>query len=386
MRICHVIDYFHTDVGYQEYFLAREMARAGHAVRVVSSPFRQHTVAVAGPDEEAGAAELVEAGVEVVRLPGRQLGHDRAWLRGLVAAVIEHRPDVVHVHGPFCPTTVRTVRACSRRGIPVLVDNHIQDAIAPGAGTTLGRLTYTAFRLAFGPGLRRRVAAWVANGPYEAAFLEHRLGLPEGAVQLVPLAFDPKVFGFDPAQRHAVRAERGWSEDALVVAVTGKLHAGKRVDAVAAAAEEVGRQGRVHLVLAGSIGADDLASVHAAAPKLAAAGQVSVLGMLGRDDLADVYRAADVVVFARLPSISIYEAAGTGVRLLVGRDAFSSWLHGLLPAIEPVDLPIEPELLRAADDRSARAREAERVLSWEAVTDQFLDRYRTLVAGRGPSR
>ncbi len=72
MRICHVIDYFHTDVGYQEYYLALEQARAGHAVHVISSKYRQHTVAVAGPDEALGAAELRDAGVTVNRLPGRQ--------------------------------------------------------------------------------------------------------------------------------------------------------------------------------------------------------------------------------------------------------------------------------------------------------------------------
>ena len=121
---------------------AREQATAGNDVRVISSAFRQHTVAEPGADEARGLAELQAAGVDLVRLPGRQLGHDRTWLRGLRRAIEDHRPDVAHVHGPFSPTTVRAVNACRRIGAGVLVDNHIQEAIAPGSTTALGRTTY----------------------------------------------------------------------------------------------------------------------------------------------------------------------------------------------------------------------------------------------------
>src|SRR5207249_11042893 len=112
MRIIHLLDYFHTDVGYQEYYLAREMSVAGHDVRVVTTAHRHHTVAVPGVDEARGAQDLRDAGVEVVRLPARQLGHDRAWAHGLADAIASFRPDAVHCHGPFTPTAVRTAPAC----------------------------------------------------------------------------------------------------------------------------------------------------------------------------------------------------------------------------------------------------------------------------------
>src|SRR5579872_2996930 len=107
MRIAHVIDYFHTDVGYQEYYLAKSMAEDGHDVRVVTTIYRQGNVATPVDDRGIGKERLDAAGVEIVRLAALQMGHDRAWVRGLGSALAEFRPSAVHCHGPFTPTAVR---------------------------------------------------------------------------------------------------------------------------------------------------------------------------------------------------------------------------------------------------------------------------------------
>ncbi len=375
MRIAHVIDYFHTDVGYQEYYLAKCMAESGHTVRVVTSPYRQHTVAVPGPDEEAGADALEVAGVEVVRLPARQLGHDRAWLKGLRASLSGFRPDAVHCHGPFAPTAVRVGRAKSKVDFTLLVDNHIQADIAPAASSAAGRFAYGSYRAVAGALLRQSVDHWVAIGPYERQFLAARLGLKLEEVKMIPLGFDPEIFGHDAERRRLLRDERGWTED-TVVAVTGKLNARKRPDLVAAACAEALEQGKpVRMVVAGSVDADARREIDARAKSLTSDGRLEYLPMLGRLDLADLYRCADVVVFARLPSISIYEAAGTGARVLVGRDEFSEWLNSKLPAIEPVDPYDLLGRLTPFEDRAERADQARRAFSWAGLSDIFVDLY-----------
>jgi glycosyltransferase involved in cell wall biosynthesis len=379
VRIAHVIDYFHTDVGYQEFFLAREMARAGHEVLVLTSVHRHHTVTEAGPDDAAGAADLAAAGVKVVRLRARQLGHDRAWLAGMERELRRFSPEVVHAHGPFSPTTVRVAVLARRIGFRLLVDNHIQEFIAPGASSWAGRAFYQAFRVTAGPLLRRRVMTWVAIGPLERRFLAERLALPTERIELVPLGFDPAVFGFDENRRTRLRQAQGWGDE-LVVAVTGKLHRAKRPDLVARACAELAARRPVRLVLAGALDPDARRAVEqAAGPFMAVA--VDVWPMLGRAALADLYCSADVVVFARLPSISIYEAAGTGVRLLVGRDEFSEWLHALDPAVEPVDSERLVDELAPASGRAERAATAAHVFSWGSVTDRFMTLYRSMDGG-----
>lgn len=375
MRITHVIDYFHTDVGYQEFYLAKFQADAGHTVHVVTSEHRHHTVAHAGPDEVEGARMLADRGVEVIRLPARQLGHDRAWVYGLEGALRATRPEAVHCHGPFCPTTVRVARTMSKASGSLLVDNHIQSDIAPAASTPLGRATYGAYRAAFRPTLVRAVDSWVAIGPYEGDFLADRLTLDPTEIDLVPHGFDPEFFHWDATRRDAVRGDRGWSDD-LVIAVTGKLHARKRVDLTATAAEEVAKHRRVRLVLAGSVDDDVRAAVHAAAPTLSGAGRIAQLPLLGRQALADLYLASDVVVFARLPSISIYEAAGTGVDVVVGMDRFGDWLAGMCSSIHSVAPNRLAAALTASDDRARSAKSAMNVFSWAQISRAFEERYR----------
>src|SRR5205809_784476 len=272
MRIVHVIDYFHTDVGYQEYYLAREMGIAGHEVRVVTTEHRHHTVAAPGADEARGAQDLSDAGVEIVRLRARQLGHDRAWPHGLAHAIASFRPDAVHCHGPFAPTAVRTALLCRRRGIPLLVDSHLQAPGTPGAATPAGRAAYTLFRMGFGALLKSTTRDWVTNGPLERDFLADNLGMPPGDICLVPLGFDPAVFRFDAARRVALRDARNWADD-VVVTVTGKLHPAKRADLVASAAERAPQPSRVRVVVAGETPRDIEAAIVAAAPTLAADGR-----------------------------------------------------------------------------------------------------------------
>jgi hypothetical protein len=100
--------------------------------------------------------------------------------------------------------------------------------------------------------------------------------------------------------------------------------------------------------------------------------------MLAKADLADLYLAADVVVFARLPSISIYEAAGTGVRVVVGKDAFADWLHGMHPQIESVEIPELSEVLAPGDDRLRAADHARAVFAWDVISADFVRRYEAM--------
>ena len=380
MRIAHVVDYFHTDVGYQEYYLALTQARAGHNVMVITSKHRHHALGEEGPDAKVGQKLLDDAGVVVRRLDAVQLGHDRALLRKLKDTLRSSRPDAVHCHHSFAPTTVRCAALAPRLGFGLLVDNHIQEAIAPGASTTAGRAYYAEFRKSFGRYIRRRVDDWVTNGPYEKDFLLARMGLADGDVALVPLGFDPSIFAFDPQRRADERQRRTWGDD-VIVAVTGKLHAGKQVELIASACERAHDAHPVRLVLAGTIDEDYLSQVRGAAPGLVERGRFHAWPLLTRHDLAELYLAADVVAFARLPSISIYEAAGTGAIVAVGRDEFADWLAGLAPGIQAVDpnaLDVIALATEAPGDREARARAATAAFSWETVSAEFVRRYEGL--------
>jgi glycosyltransferase involved in cell wall biosynthesis len=214
----------------------------------------------------------------------------------------------------------------------------------------------------------------VADGPNQAAFLEQRLGLGPGTAALVPLGFDPAVFGPNEADGRREREARGWSDE-LIVAVTGKLHAGKRVDLTAKACEQLAGERPIRLVLAGLLEDGVLGSITAAAPTLVDDGRLSVLPMVPAPALASLYRASDVVVFARLSTISIYEAAGTGARVVVGQDRLSNWLAGLHRGIVSVRPDEIAGALERPPDRLQLAIEARAAFAWSVVSEDFCDRY-----------
>ncbi len=103
--IVHIVAYFQPELGYQEHFLAREMATAGHNVHMVTSnrfhPFTNF-------DQTAGkvlGSRFTEAGTSqrdgytVHRLPLKWEYHNRVIVSGLSKTLKELSPDLVILHG-----------------------------------------------------------------------------------------------------------------------------------------------------------------------------------------------------------------------------------------------------------------------------------------------
>jgi glycosyltransferase involved in cell wall biosynthesis len=375
MRIAHVLDYLPTDVLYQELYLAKSQAEAGHDVRLIASNRRHSNVGPPG-DESLGTQLLEQAGVEVVRPEGRQIGHDRVWIDGLKPAVRAFRPDVVQCHGVFSSTAVRVAQTCAGGDVPLLLDTHTTGMNSRAAARFLGRRAYEAYNLMFGPLLKRTVRCWVAVGPEEAAFLTRTLHVPGSQIELIPLGFDPAIFSFDAARRSELRSSSGWRDDTVVV-VTGKLLPYKRVDVVADQCDRLSMDHRVRLVLAGSISDKTLELVRAAAPKLQETGRLHIRPLLGRADLAELYLLADLAIFPT-PSISIFEASGTGLPVALARDPYAEWVHGLQPSIHPYD-PGQLDLdAIEVGDRAAAARRAHEQFAWPVISERFVHRYRSI--------
>jgi glycosyltransferase involved in cell wall biosynthesis len=260
----------------------------------------------------------------------------------------------------------------------LLVDNHLRDLLAPGASTVPGQQVYRGYRAAFGSYVRRRVGTWVAVGPDEGAFLTERLGVEESDVVLIPLGFDPEVFRFDGDRRAALRDRFGWTNDCVVV-MTGKITAQKRPEVVSAACERRGAES-TRLVIVGQVDESVNAAVRTAAPNLVRMGKLQVFPMMEPEDLADAYLAADVAVFGR-PSISVFEAVGTGLPVYLTADRYADWVHARLPAVQPCDLSELDLELVPTGDRADVARTAAAIVGWPTLSRCFLQLYDREVSG-----
>lgn len=383
MRIAHVVDFFHTDLPYQEFHLALEHARAGHQVAVITTDRRHGGLPPASDVAAEGDADLADAGVDVVRLPSTDLGHDRVWISGLTAALDAHAPDAVHCHHCFSPTTIQVARWAARRRVALLCDSHLSALNSPGATSGAGRAFYGGWKAAVAPWLRRRVGAFVVNGEPERSFLASHLALAHDRIEIIPLGFDPGCFDFDATRRATARRRWGIAPDEVVVAVTGKLTTDRRSDESLGAAERLAATHPVRVLVAGTVAEGVRAQWAAAAPTLVEAGAVTELGMLPPSELADCFLAADVAVYPFGSTISAYEAAGTGLPVAVIDSDFGRFLATLDVGAHSVDVSTVDlsGLLVGEDERARAARRAADAVGWPGLARTFVDRYEGLAPG-----
>ncbi len=386
MRIVHVVDFFSTDLRYQEFHLALQHGRAGHEVHVVTTDRRHGGLPAPTAAAEAGARLLADAGVQVHALPARDLGHDRVWITGLPALLDELGPDAVHCHHSFSPTTLQIARWASRRRVALLCDSHLSALNSPGAEGRAGRVFYGTWRTVAGPWLRRRVGAFVVNGSPEAAFLADHLALPADRVEVIPLGFDPAEFTFDPGRRAAARARWGCDDADTVVAVTGKLTLDRSPERSLDAAERLAADRSVRVLVAGSVGDGVRDRWAEAAPVLTAGDRIHELGFVDPAGLADCYLAADVATFPFGSTISAYEALGTGLPVAVVDGDFGSFLEALDVGATAVDFATIDLSALLVDEhaRRDRAAAAARELGWPVLADRFVDRYRAIAPPAAP--
>ena len=155
MRIVHVIDYFQPELGYQEYYLAREQLALGHDVHVVCSdryyPFPDYdrTIKPLLGDRIRPVSRGMECGVPVWRLPIAFERGRRALLRHLDTALGELRPEVVHAHNIVKLHTFQVAARKARHGYRLLVDEHAHGVSINQRWT--GRWFYAGFRQTAAP-------------------------------------------------------------------------------------------------------------------------------------------------------------------------------------------------------------------------------------------
>ena len=122
MKIVHVIGYFQPELGYEEFYTAREQVRLGHDVAVVTSdrifPFSaeiKSALSSAGLDmttrkRGTGVSDL--EGVSVHRLPTAfEWFYDCVAVHGLKESLSLLKPEIVHAH-----ETIQGTPALARRG------------------------------------------------------------------------------------------------------------------------------------------------------------------------------------------------------------------------------------------------------------------------------
>jgi glycosyltransferase involved in cell wall biosynthesis len=183
--------------------LARELARAGHAVCVVSE-YDPRGTWIEG--------ELRGAGVEL-RFLGKRRGLDLRMIPRIARELLRFRPDVLHTHTDALKYALPAIAARPRCRIVHTVHNLAEREAARPAERLVRRV---AFRAGVVP---------VAIGHAVAASLRRRYGVR--AAPTIPNGIPVRDYAPDEAARREVRAALGIDVGAPVFLAVGRLMAQK---------------------------------------------------------------------------------------------------------------------------------------------------------------
>lgn len=395
MRIVHVTDHFQPQLGYQEAYLARDQARLGHDVTVVTSDRLARVAAQRDGGRTVRAGRAEEFGVQVVRLPVRVEAPTEAayvWMRDLAPTLAELAPDVVHCHGVFSLTAMQVAWAKRRLGFRLVYDSHMAafNVYRPwdrGWQRQVKRRVYPALARLTAPLVLRQADLITAIGEPERAYLRELFGRRCPETPIVRLGADAELFRFQPETRERLRAGWGWAADDVVLGHAGAVRPSKGIDRLLAAAAWLATQGApVRVLVLGKVAPDYRAHLTAEAARLGIADRVMLEDAVPVARLPEYLSAMDLGVWPGDVSITFIEAMSVGLPIVALRSPYTEAIierHGagaladcddpatLAQVLEP--LVRDPALCRCHAERARAA--VEEHLSWTSIARQYLDLY-----------
>jgi glycosyltransferase involved in cell wall biosynthesis len=327
VRIVQVSPFFHPHAGGVESHvrsLAREFAREGHDVTVVTSRYDPHLP----------AEERME-GYRVLRTRTLGVAFNTPFDVWTGSAIRGLDADVFHLHYPPPLTSYFATRKLQRRNIPVCLTYHCDLYLA---GIT-GRILAGLYQRVFVPPTLRRVDRIVVH--------TRSYGVTSAVLRGRDLAIIPSVVDLDwfrpGLDAEPLRGELRL-EGKRILAFTGRLVPHKGVDVILQALSELPDDVVLLVVGAGP----RLPSLVGLARRLGVAERVRFCPSVSDDDLPRYLALADIFVF---PSQSRLEGFGLAVAeaMAVGLPVVIADMPGVREVIEPGHEGLLAEPLLAGD-------------------------------------
>ncbi len=385
MRIVHVIDYFQPKLGYQETFLAKEHARAGHEVYVVTSD-RYNPIVYSGDaatslmgNRIVSAGFFVEEGIKVWRLkPLYEIPH-AIWLRSVEHKILELKPDIVIVHSIVTFSAIRIARLKKKLGnFKLIYDDHM----TPNKSQSKMKVLYPLFRWLFSSSIQKAADGLVAIVPETKEFMHQKYGIPLERISVIPQAADDELFRFDAIARQEIRKQFSIKEDDIVFIYAGRIVPYKRLPVlIEAAANLMTKHNNIRVMLVGGGSQAYIEELKQTIKTKSLESRFVWHEAVPNEQLYKIYSAADVAVWPYGASIGMREAMACGLPIIIGENSMETELieykNGLTYREEDVsDLAEQMEKLLDKQLRSEMSRNSRKLVedrfNWKSIAQQFI--------------
>jgi glycosyltransferase involved in cell wall biosynthesis len=320
MRIIHVVPWFIPHMGYEENCLPAEQKALGHDVIIVTSnrlprlPGYESHIGKFAAERVVPSGAVIENGVLIYRL--RSLETNQVLMLGLVSLLIRLRPQVVQTHGAFQYSTLLAISLSKLLGYRVFVDDHSHEKNF-GARSVLGRLYLYLFRV-FYRIFDTSIAAYLPVTESSSRILESVLGVPRTRMEVFQLGANTARFFSSNHAREQTRKTLGVQDNDLLILTAGKFDESKELDVLVTATYLVRKRfANARLILVGNGPPDYMRFLETLVRSLALEEFVTFVDFVPNEILPTYYNAGDLGVWPGTPTITVVEAAATGLPLVV---------------------------------------------------------------------
>jgi glycosyltransferase involved in cell wall biosynthesis len=325
MKIAVVSTFYSEGMGYTENCLPKALAALGHDVHVITTTFNVYGNEAdyaktyerfLGPSTVSPGSTFID-GYCVHRLPARIRG-GYVVVTGLSRKVREVAPDVVHSLEIASLQTYELAWQKFRRGFVLFCETHqhlsVVKPFLKRSGSLFRKAAYRLTRT-----LPTALASIAVEGCYaiapDCAEVAVRFyGVPRRKIKLQSLGADTELFhpaetALEASARSALRRQLGFTDDDIVCVYSGRFSHDKNPLLLARAIDVLhDRDPRFKgLFIGEGLQRGDIAACR----------HTTVRSFMKHRDLAEHYRAADIAVWPTQESMSMLDAASSGLPIVV---------------------------------------------------------------------
>lgn len=385
MKIIHLCDYIQPKLGYQEYYLAKEHAKMGHNVTVITSdryapfPDYKNTVEkILGPRIIGPKTEHLD-GFKIIRLRTPfELG-TRVWLSGLKKEIEKIKPDLVISHGMHDFNAIRASLYKKKLDYKLIIDDH--SLFSEEKKGLVGFVYYKVYPYKL---LLKRADKLIGVADEVVEYMQKRYKFPKEKIIMIPLGADSEKFKYNKCLSSTFRKKYNIPESNVVITYTGKINKLKGPHNIFLAIDKIKNNLKfpVTLLFVGNIDKEYkdifISNKNEFNSKKITAIQIPAVS---NSELVSVYSATDIAVWPRQASLSMIEAMSCS-RPIICCDFLTERYknnNGIPIKEDDIDdlskaldtLVNSPEKRKKLGNNGRQLVENE--LSWKAVAKRFLE-------------
>jgi glycosyltransferase involved in cell wall biosynthesis len=318
MKIVHIMGYFVPELGYQEYYLAKNHKKMGHDVHVIASDMVYPFSNVKKMFKDAGITiktrkrnqrfQVID-GLKVHWMPHIIEYNDFILCRGVGNILKKINPDIVFAHESRQGLTCQASFYKKKLGFKLITDQHDFYHDIPGKIKTLLRnIEYFGFRKFLIDYNFRKSDKIVAVTKHTREFLIKTHKIDPKKIELIELGADMDSYHPKAKEASELRKRLGIKKDELVLMFVGTIYRRKNIELLIDAFNEIRKGYKTRLLIVGEGEKEYMDELKKHAKKLELGSKIIFSGFAKLEDLPAYYTMADIGVWPANNSVSIIEA------------------------------------------------------------------------------